>query len=936
MTTLPHPPLIGRSTLLDDLLGNLLGTPSPTHAPPTHTRPTHAPLTHTPLTDAPPTRPTPRILRGVLGVGKTRLLTEVCTVAANEGIPTLTLVASTAMASVPLGVFHTVLPATALSGGALRRVMDSPAPLVVTASLIRMEILHQGIRLLTVDDAHLLDAASAGLLSQLSRDGVVVYLAVRSGERLHDAIEGLGTDVLGVDSAGRPDSSVWVDLRPLSPPHTVELLAWVLGGAVDRRLGAAVYDRTAGNARHTIEVARAAVRSGAIISRNGMWVLVRSLPLAAGMRGALRARIRSLASSVRSAAELVALAEPLDVEVLTRILSAAEVDEAESAGVVTLDTTTGAVRLVHPLQADAVLGSLTEGRRRERSRQLAGALAAKLETTGTPPDDDRLLLARLRLAIDDAVDADELLHVAELAHSSHPALCDQFLRAALREDGSVHTRVRIATLLAHQQRLHGAERVLDSIDTDQLAASERIRVASVRASLCALPANRPAEGLQVVDDAIATFGPAPALLAARSTALYRMGRVAAALVASAAVARDPQAPADAVVEAELAAGAAHFHAANADGFDAERRATEPLFTAVAHSVPEAEEAVALADDNVTLLVRDDLAAARSRGQRGYTDALHRGDDGVRAQHALQLGWNAVLAGDIAEGVSYLTEVLAARGIWHASTLPLARARMVETLVLSGDTDAARELLHTLRRSDYAPIYDGDVALADAAVRAADGDLPGAAVVATRAASRAYTLGQYLPAATGWYAATRYGGLESAARLIERSPAGSRGQEARHAHASALLRSDGVAAERASLKLEARGLVWFAVDAQAQAVTLHRAAGATYRATSAALRLANLSAARPTLRSPVVTALPGAAELTPRELEAASLAASGMRDLEISQELGISVRTVQTHLARVYNKLGARSRSELLAWVPPRSVSEGGYHAPEGGHRAPER
>jgi len=900
MTPLPHLPLVGRSVLLDELLAAVRETADPRRPDRSVPVAPSAPLSA-------PGHPSPRVLRGVLGVGKTRLLEEVCAVAAAEGIPTQTVVATAAMATVPLGVFFALLPPHAA-----RRVSRSATPLVVAASVIRSEIVQGGTRLLAVDDAHLLDAASAGVIGQLSRDGILVYLTVRSGERMHDATERLAI----------ADDRVWVDLHPFDEAHTRELLTWVLDGTVDRRLGAAVYDRTAGNARHIIEVARAAERSGAILRRDGVWVLVRTLPLAAGMRGALRARIRSLTSPVRSAAELVALAEPLDVDVLTRILPAAAVDDAENAGVVSLDTSTGALRLVHPLQADAVLGNLTESRRRDRSRQLATALADKIGG-GPPPDEDRLLLTRLRLDMDDEVEPHELLDVAELAHTSHPALSDQFLRAALkntalRHDGSVPTRVRIATLLAHQQRLQGAERILDSIDAGELDAQERIRVASVRAFLRALPANRPADALQVVDDAISRFGAVPELLAARSTALYRLGRIDATLVASAEVANDPLAPPDAVVEAELAAGAAHFHAANPDGFDAERRATQPLLTAVAHTLPEATEAVALADDNVTLLVRDDRASARVRGERGYARALHRGDDGVRAQHALQLGWNAVLGGDITEGMSYLTEALAARGIWHASTLPLARARMVEALVLAGEPVQAHDILRTLRHHEFAPIYAVDVALAEAAVRAADGDLPGAADIATRAASRAYVLGQYLPAATGWYAATRYGGTESAGRLVTRSPARSAGQVARRTHAAALLSSDGVAAEKASQLLDTCGLRWFALDAQARAVALHRGAGATYRATAAATRLVNLADSVPGLHSPVMLGLPGSAALTPREFEVATLAAAGMPDRAISRELGISVRTVQTHLARVYNKLGARSRSELLAWLPARA------------------
>ncbi len=62
------------------------------------------------------------------------------------------------------------------------------------------------------------------------------------------------------------------------------------------------------------------------------------------------------------------------------------------------------------------------------------------------------------------------------------------------------------------------------------------------------------------------------------------------------------------------------------------------------------------------------------------------------------------------------------------------------------------------------------------------------------------------------------------------------------------------------------------------------------------------------------------ELTGRELEVLSLAAKGFTNKAIGTQLGISDRTVQGHLAHIFNKLQANSRTEAvmravsLGWI----------------------
>jgi NarL family two-component system response regulator LiaR len=56
---------------------------------------------------------------------------------------------------------------------------------------------------------------------------------------------------------------------------------------------------------------------------------------------------------------------------------------------------------------------------------------------------------------------------------------------------------------------------------------------------------------------------------------------------------------------------------------------------------------------------------------------------------------------------------------------------------------------------------------------------------------------------------------------------------------------------------------------------------------------------------------GPDQITERELEVLRLAAKGLSNRDIARQLDISVRTVQTHLSNVFNKMGVGSRTEAV-------------------------
>ena len=59
---------------------------------------------------------------------------------------------------------------------------------------------------------------------------------------------------------------------------------------------------------------------------------------------------------------------------------------------------------------------------------------------------------------------------------------------------------------------------------------------------------------------------------------------------------------------------------------------------------------------------------------------------------------------------------------------------------------------------------------------------------------------------------------------------------------------------------------------------------------------------------------GLAALSPREREVADQVASGKTNRSVAETLFLSEKTVETHLARIYDKLGVRSRTALATIV----------------------
>jgi DNA-binding NarL/FixJ family response regulator len=60
----------------------------------------------------------------------------------------------------------------------------------------------------------------------------------------------------------------------------------------------------------------------------------------------------------------------------------------------------------------------------------------------------------------------------------------------------------------------------------------------------------------------------------------------------------------------------------------------------------------------------------------------------------------------------------------------------------------------------------------------------------------------------------------------------------------------------------------------------------------------------------------ATELTPQELTVARLVAEGATNKNVAEQLFLSRKTVESHLHKVYTKMGISSRTQLADALPP--------------------
>ena len=846
------------------------------------------------------TGPEPRgvVLAGPSGVGKTRLAQECLRVAEEAGLATAQATATRSAAQLPFGAIAPLLPEGSPAPGAVDDRVDL---LRRSVSALAEQSGDQRL-LLFVDDAHLLDDASATLIHQVAAtDAATVLVTVLAGEPAPDPIVALWKDGLGerVEVEGIKDDAV------------EELVTEVLGGPVDPATAVQLAERCQGNALFLRELVMGALDDGSLDNDGGMWRLRGELSPSARLVEIVEAHLGRLDDDERSLLELVAYGEPLGQAELTALAEPAAAEALERRELLASRAEGGrvTVHLAHPLYGDVLRARAPALRACTITRSLADAV----EAAGLDRPEDVLRVATWRLTAGDG-HPDTLLRGATVARLRYDfPLAERLARAALDAGAGFEAALLAAQLASLQGRREEAEDELARLATEACDDTQRGRVAIARFDNSVAWTGR--DELRILDEAEAvitdaawrdrlgarrldvllnTRGPRACVEAAQPLLEHADGE---ALVFSCLIGSYGLARLGCLDEAIEASGRGRTvrqaMATPLAWYPWWHTVTHCLALQYAGRFEEAQETIgeqhrqALADGSQEAQAVFAVLSASAVADRGRVQSAARS-----AREALAL--NQQLGRPLLIRQTHIFGALA--------------------LALAGQADAAAEELAAIDALGLPPMLRDEVDLLQARAWAAvsSGDMPRARDHLEHAVELGGEIGDLVGEAAALHGLARLGRakevsehLSALAKEIDGGLA-----RARAAHTVGLACSDADMLERVSHDFEAMGADLLAAEASADAAVARRQGGELREAAAAERRAGVLMTRCEDPVTPALQATETRARLTPAERDTAVLAANGHSNKEIAEALYLSPRTVENRLQRVYEKLGVAGRAEL--------------------------
>ena len=821
------------------------------------------------------------ILEGPTGIGKSALASAVVAELAARGFEVLAASALPALRDVPFGALAPILPAHG----------DEPAEERLRRLLERLSRA-SARAVLRVEDADALDALSAATVHQLVRVyGTRVLLTTRRADALAEPI-------LRLEDEGLAER---VAVPGLAPDVAAALVETAVGGRVDPESLSVLVARADGNPLFLRLLLREADREG-LVAPGPRGAVIAAPALPERVAQLLSEPIDAISDRTRAWLERIAVAGALpaasvDARPLARLVRRGLVARGD-----------GLARVVSPLVAEATIARLTPEAVDARRREAAELLSARgtdedrftavvlLAETPSPPS-----TADLVWAAHHATNHDRYVVASALAERAH---------ALARERGEavpIDALIVRAECLSLLRRAEEADRAFrDLLDAD--ADDAGLALAAARAGVhWAIRRHDPRGAVEIASTALARLAdPEARAFLTTNIAKWRL------MIGDARETPGEPGPLSGspVVRAAAALDAAVYRliaAIFAGDLDAARAAIADGRTHASASRSIIRHGAQLLEFGEFLVL---VLDGRVGEALGFADehAGDRFDEGAGMwRYGVALAqYHAGLVEEADRNAADAVDLLAWRDFLGARGAALAlRATTAGRLADEGAAGAAlEELVPPLLRVVTAALQSAE-ARAWTLVRAGEPDAAAAVVrdAVTASASAGYA---------GWsaftaHAAVRFGRPEAVVEPLrvaaERSPA--RFVRLVLDHAEALLAEDPSRVLAAAEALDSAGFAAGAYDAARQAVAVAGAAGAT-----ALARRARTLASRVETRLSPAPATAGA--LSAREREIAAAAASRRRNREIADDLGLSLRTVENHLAHVYRKLGVASRDELRA------------------------
>jgi DNA-binding CsgD family transcriptional regulator len=838
------------------------------------------------------------VLAAPAGYGKTRLARECVRAAKRAGMGALVATASQSAAEVPLGAMASVLSTLDM----VDQSVDDPGAVLHNAVLHLLARSGGGRVLVFVDDAHLLDGASASLVQQLAQhEEVFLLLTLRTQEPVPDA---LGTLL----KAGLLDR---LDIGDLDPASIETLLTKVLGGPLDGATLPLLIARSRGNILFLRELVTAGLEDGSLRQEHGLWRLVGESVPSDRLVALVETRLGRLSGDERHLLELLAVGEPLGSREL-QSLSRIEVAEGlEDLGLVSSlnDGRRLEIRLAHPVYGE-VLRSRLSGL---HSRRLARALAESVENAGMRRRNDALRVGTWRLAGGGGQPA-ELLTAARAARWQFDLeLALRLANAAAAAGGGFDARL----LSAHLLLLNGRHEQADSMLVDlcrESDAEQQVRATLARIDIAYMRAR--ADKMQLLLDTVAPpTDPdlTAALVGRRVTATFILAGPARALEIPVPTADAGHG--DEVIPLRLTRALCLSRQGHSRAAEQELARVD----GATHVSPHLgwwrfPHAAVLSE---VVANRGHLSESIELSRRQYEHGLAIRSVEMQLFSAWQLATRYVQAGRLDSAARFAHEATAlAEQLGYDICLSclLHLSALIEALA-QRPVEARRALVAHERLGDLTNAYSlGLIGEANAWTAVAEGDLHSARERLLATAQECSAIGDRISAASALHSLVRIGRAKDAVEALKALAAEVDGPwptlYARHAEA--ITAHDAESLETVCRSFERLGATLLAAEAAGDASSEWQRAGDARRAVAARRLAAGLAERCEGAQTPPLQGLAVRDQLTAAEQETARYAAAGHANKAIAERLGLSVRTVEARIQSVYHKLGLRRREELAA------------------------